>query len=295
MSDYINYIDFNATKLGGLAYEIGDYKCAFENYTKALNKLREYQGDRMQPIMMASRLAEKKEETAKKLSKGKAVLNFEVWKLSKSSFVKGTQCVKYLYLDKFKKEKRKPVSKEKQILYDQGHSFEDNFRNTEFPAGINIKEVVGNFAYFNSYTKYLLKKPERQTLYEATIIEDEVLVMCDVLIKTEEGQIDIYEVKLNSEINEAIFNDLAVQYFVCKKRFGERLNSFNLVLRAENSEPNRKILNLKSELEKQIENVNVKIQEYKQVLKNKEPVLFTGEHCNKPYECEFIDYCKNKS
>ena len=67
MSDYINYIDFNAIKLADLANEIGDYKCAVDNYSKALNRLRNYQGDRMQPIMMASEIAEKISKSTLKL------------------------------------------------------------------------------------------------------------------------------------------------------------------------------------------------------------------------------------
>src|SRR5690554_1151153 len=104
MSDYINYIDFNAIKLADLAYEIGDYKCAVDNYSKALNRLRNYQGDRMQPIMMASGIVEKINEINTKIETGKAVLKLDVWKLTKSSFVKGNQCLKYLYLDKHKKQ-----------------------------------------------------------------------------------------------------------------------------------------------------------------------------------------------
>ena len=294
MSQYTDYIDSNAIRLGDLANELGDYKCARENYSKALSRLRTYQGDKTAPVMMASELVEKINELSNKINRGHSVLNFDTWTLTKSSFIKGKQCVKYLFLDKYKKQERTPISQEKQLLFNQGHSFEDNFRNNEFPDGVNIKEVVGNFAYFNSYTKYLLNTPNKTTLYEATIIEDKVLVMCDVLIKNDEGLVDIYEVKLNTKINETIFNDLSLQYFVCKKRFGTKLKSFNLVLRTEDSEQNWKIIDLAIDLEKQIEVVKNKVEEYKQILSRNEPTIKMGEHCNKPYECEFMEYCKHK-
>ncbi|MGB2409666.1 MAG: sigma-54-dependent Fis family transcriptional regulator, partial [Paracoccaceae bacterium] len=35
--------------------------------------------------------------------------------------------------------------------------------------------------------------------------EDEVLVMCDILTKDQDGRIDVYEIKLNKELNEAIW------------------------------------------------------------------------------------------
>ena len=292
MSDYINYIDFNAIKLADLAYEIEDYKCAVDNYSKALNRLRNYQGDRMQPIMMASGIVEKINEINTKIETGKAVLKFDVWKLTKSSFVKGNQCLKYLYLDKHKKQEKTPISKEKQELFNQGHTFEELVRNNEFPDGINIKDKVGNFAYFNSYTRHLINSTNRQTIYEATIIEEEVLVMCDILVKNEDGNIHIYEIKLNTELNDAIIADLAVQYTICKKRFTSNLKSFNIVLRTEDK--NWKIENLTNNLEKLVDIVISKINDYKMILQKDEPSLLMGEHCNKPYECEFIEYCKNK-
>lgn len=294
MSDYINFIDFNSIKLANLAYEIGDYRCASQNYSKVLNRLREYQGDSIQPIMMASEIVEKIDNIITKINGSRDILRFDVWKLTKSSFVKGNQCLKYLYLDRYKKEEKTPISKEKQELFKQGHSFEELVRVNEFPNGINIKEIVSNFAYFNSYTRYLLSSKSKQILYEATIIEKEVLVMCDILVKNENNDIHIYEIKLNTECNEAIINDLSVQYTICKNRFQTNLKSFNLILRSEDKSEKWKIINLTNELDKQMDSVMERITTYKGVLQQDEPFLSMGEHCNKPYECEFIGYCKNK-
>ncbi len=294
MDDYITYIDFNSIKLADLANKIGDYKCAFVNYSKALNRLRKYQGDRMQPILMAESLVNKLSELENKIYSGNSILHFDSWKLTKSSFVKGSQCIKYLYLDKYKKQEKTPVTKEKQELFNQGHIFEDTVRNEDFPGGVNIKDKVGNFGFFNSYTKYLFNLSDSVTLYEATIIEDEVLVMCDIITKTENSDINVYEIKLNTELNEAIVSDLAVQYFICKKRFNSKLKSFNVILRTEDTSNNWKICNLSTKLEMMTDDVETKIREYKGVLTGTEPVIPMGNHCYKPYECEFIDYCKNK-
>ena len=48
MSDYIKYLDLATIELADLAFEIGDYKCALENYIRALERLNNYNGDRMQ-------------------------------------------------------------------------------------------------------------------------------------------------------------------------------------------------------------------------------------------------------
>jgi len=295
MSDYIRFIDFNTIKLADLASEIGDYQCALDNYSKALKTLRNYQGDRMQPAMMAKEIEKKINDVNSKIIDGQSILKFSKWNLTKSSFVKGNQCLKYLYLDKHKKQEKTPVSKEKQMLFNQGHTFEELVRNTDFPDGINVKESVGNFAYFSSYTKHLLNSSNRQVIYEATIIEKDVLVMCDIIVKNHDGTVEVYEVKLNSEINDAILADLEIQYVISKIRFGTNLKSFNLILRKENTNDQWEIIDLTDKLALAMEAVLAKINQYKTVLLDNEPAIPMGEHCNSPYPCEFIEYCKKTS
>ena len=215
---------------------------------------------------------------------------FSRWELTKSLFVKGNQCVKYMYLEKYKKNEKTPLSKEKMELFSKGFLFEAEFRKNEFPGGINIKDL-GEIAFLASYTSDLLKKSDSVIIYEATIIEDDVLVMCDVLTKNDD-EINIYEVKFNTQINEAIIADLSVQYFVCQKRFGNKLKSFNLVLRQTDSNPKWKIIDVTAEMETNVVEVNQKIKQLKEVFINKEPDIVMEEYCNKPYTCEFIDYCK---
>lgn len=252
-----------------------------------------YQGDRMQPAMMASDLSEKIKDSEKLLYQGKRFLKFEQWKLSKTSFVKGSQCLKYLYLDKHKKQVKTPISEETKQLFAMGHQFEDVVRDKEFPGGINVKDAVGNFAYFNSYTKYLLATQSEAIIYEATIIEQGVLVMCDVITKNANGDIDVYEIKLNTEINDAILQDLAVQYYVCSSRFGYKLNSFNLVFAKRDIEDQWVIEDYANELEERAEETAKRIELYKKTLEYQEPQIAMGEHCLKPYKCEFVEYCSN--
>lgn len=81
-------------------------------------------------------------------------MQYNSWQLSKSSFVKGNQCTKYLYLDKYKKNERTPVDKETQARFDRGHEFEDAVRNTLFPKDINIKEKVGSLFILTPNNRY---------------------------------------------------------------------------------------------------------------------------------------------
>ena len=294
MEDYIDHIDFNAIRLADLALEIGDHKCAHDNYSKALKRLRYYQGDRMQPLVMAQDLLAKIKALRDKLDENKALLYFDTWKLTKSSYVKGMQCLKYLYLDKYKKFERSPISKEKKELFDKGHSFEEAVRSELFPDGINVKERVGNFAYFNSFTGYLLAQPGKKVVYEATIIEEDVLVMCDILVRDEDGRVDVYEIKMTEGVNEAILNDLMLQYVVCRKRFKESLNSFNLILRSNDTDKGWRVEDHSEFAMSKYDHVIGRIKDHIRLLEGDEPIVRMGEHCEQPYECDFKQYCKSR-
>ena len=291
MDDYIGYLDFTAQNMAKLALELGDYECALENYIKAKDRLDKYQGDRMLPIMMAADLSKAIQEMAKKVNEGQRILYKSPWSLTKSSFVKGNQCHKYLYLEIYNRSEKTPPSKELQEIFNRGILFEKNVRNSLFQVGVNVKEKVQDFSYFNSFTIYLLGLPEQKVIFEATIIEDLVFVMCDILVQNEDNTIDIYEIKSSTNINDAILADLSVQYAICKKRFQTNLKSFNLVLRKDTADFGFEIINLTEDLDKKIDTVNDKINEFKRVLKDSEPQITMGEHCQKPYECEFKTYC----
>lgn len=290
----MNQYKSNDIKLAELAQEIGDFNCAVTYYSKELTRLRMYSGGSTYKEKATNELSLKIESLTQQMPDGKSILMYNSWALSKSAFVKGEQCVKYLYLDKYKKQEKTPFSKETLELFDKGHSFEDMVRDNGFPGGVNEKDVAGNFGFFNSYTQYLLQKSGRQVVYEATIIEDDVLIMCDILVKNDNGQVDIFEIKLNSSLNEAIQNDLSVQYLIAKKRFGDQLSTFNVILRSDDEGQAWTVSNLKNELEPNSIETDKKINLFKNVLVDGEPEIAMGDHCNKPYTCMFIDYCQKR-
>ena len=218
----------------------------------------------------------------------------ESWKLSKSSFIKGKQCAKYLFLDKHKKQEGTPPSKRLLALFRHGHEFEDRFRYSEFPEGINLRhELESSFAYYNSKTRQLLNERDQCTLFEAGIIEDDILILMDVLHKNANGTFDFYEVKLHNKISEVIWQDVRIQYYVCKQRFGLAINSFHIVHRdGENGWVTRDVL---GELEIMVQGIEIEVEEFKRVLKLKSvPDIEMGEQCRDPYLCPFVGYCKRE-
>ncbi len=286
-------MDERSIDLADVAFEIGDIELSAKLYQDALTKLRQYNGDSMAPAYMASSLVKKIAKTKQIMNNEVPILKKEYWKLSKGSYIKGLQCHKYLYLDKYKKNKRTPPSKEKLSSFEKGHSFEDHFRKTVFPIAVNVKEKLGtNFNYLNSYTKYLFSSLPDIILYEGTIIENEILVMTDVIRKNNNDSYDFYEIKSHETLNDVIWNDLSIQYYVNKSRFGNKINTFNIVLRK--NENDWQIIDLKEQLEDRIIGIETKINKLKSIVGCvDEPNIKMSNHCNSPYECEFINYCNN--
>lgn len=295
MNDYIKFIDSNSIKLGKIAFEMKDYNLSLTNYKKAVKKLKQYKGKNTYPLHLIGLLENKINEIQEEEKNGNTnsqTLDYQNWNLSKSSFVKGKQCIKYLYLDKHKKKERTPPTQKTLELFEKGHQFEDLFREQNFENGINIKENLGfNFGYFPSYTDFLLENNNKITLFEATFIENDMLIMCDVVDKIGENLYDFYEIKSHTHMQEVIWNDLTIQYFICKQKFGEKaINTFNVVLKDENNEG--KIIDAKDELEGRIGNIKSLIEKFKTVLASEEPQIEMGQHCLSPYKCDFMAYCE---
>lgn len=95
----------------------------------------------------------------------------------------------------------------------------------------------------------------------------------------------------NHLTNDAIRSDLAIQYAICKKRFGENLNSFNLILRSKEENSLCTIIDVTAEVSPKIEQVQQRLDDFKLVFENQEPTLEMGNHCMTPYECDFTNYC----
>lgn len=297
MSDYDRFIDFAAIESGDLAFAKGQFNVSTFLYDIALKRLMRYKGDRMLPIRMAGGLKEKLLDSKIALAgrPEQIPLRYRNWKLSKTSFVQGKQCLKQLYLEKYKKEEKTPADPETLALWKKGREFEDKVRKEMFPLGIDVKEAMASqWNYFCSYTDEMLRKYSEIDLFEATLIEDGILIMIDMLHQTKDKKLDLYEIKLNSELTEGILWDLSLQYCVAKKSFGDRIRTFNVVLR--DGEKSWQIVDVKDRLEEKLEETRATGKEFLEFLKDPiEPNIFMGSQCDLPYSCSFKYYCSRST
>lgn len=212
--------------------------------------------------------------------------------LSKSTYIRGLQCKKALYLNKFHPTFKTPTSPKTQILFDAGRSFEDRFRSS-FINAIDVKKILKNkFHLYSAYTKALVAKGAEINIFEAAFVHNEVLVLTDVLQQESGNKFTIYEVKNSKSLTEVIINDAALQYYVCKSVL-KNIKTFNIVLATRDG--GFQIIDVTEQLEEKMATIPANIEKLKLVLKNKKaPCVAMGVQCNKPYTCEFIAYCSKQ-
>ena len=204
----------------------------------------------------------------------------KVYLFTKTAFVRGMQCRKLIYLDKYCSKLRTPPDAETLARFKKGRDFETAFKDL-FPNAIDVKQYhkIVSEKYID-FTQTWLEKEGEVELFEAGILYDKVLVLTDVLRKNEDGH--------SEKINSAIAWDLAVQYYVCKHKL-HRINTFNVVTRVNETE--FRVEDKKEELEGKLDIVRAHIKEFEEILQGFEPDIEMGEQCQNPYTCDFIKYC----
>jgi hypothetical protein len=207
---------------------------------------------------------------------------------SKTSFIKGLQCEKQLYLYKFHYKLQDPISEETKIKFQGGHDFEDAYRAKYFPFAVDIEKIAKNRNDYAALTQKALQK-QVSDIFEATFIFDEVLVMNDVLTRNS-GQWELQEIKNSSELKPTHIQDIALQYYVTKGALQLKQMSAKLVLADENDA--YKIIDVTTEVQELQTEIAKNIHHFKQVLDESFiPKIPIGEQCTVPYQCSFFGYC----
>lgn len=224
--------------------------------------------------------------------------------LSKSTFIKGHQCLKSLYLHKKRPFLRDKLSAEQIAKFKRGHKVGDMAQQL-FPGGIDVSPKSPS-----QYQKSVIRTQEliaegQNIIYEATFQFNKVLVMLDILVKTEKGW-EAYEVKSSLNLSETYFTDAALQYYVITNS-GLDLASFSLVYvdnnytQAAETEIDVQSYFIKQEVSVEIKEkqtqIAKKIEAELQILTEAHsPKVEVGAHCFSPYNCDFLGFCwKRKS
>ena len=131
--------------------------------------------------------------------------------LSKSLFMRGLQCHKSLYLDRYQPKLRDEISHSQEAVFERGNEVGRMAQNL-FPGGIEIPYEGFSHKQQLEMTKSEISKGTT-TLYEAAFSDDDIFVKVDILRKGRKGW-EIYEVKGPTGLKDVHIPDAAIQYRV---------------------------------------------------------------------------------
>ena len=221
--------------------------------------------------------------------------------LSKSTFIRGAQCLKSLYLNKKRPFLRDRLSDAQRAVFKRGTDV-GILAQQLFPEGTNLKpRSPALYRKKVMETQNILQSERKKTLYEAAFQYNQLLVLLDILVKNHNST-KAYEVKSSLKISDTFLLDAAFQYYVIT-RSGVSLDDFFLVtlnpdyvlsdtLDIQQLFCIKSVLNEVKErqpwIEKQIEKEKEALQA------TSSPKIPIGTHCHKPYACDFIGHCWKK-
>ncbi len=217
--------------------------------------------------------------------------------LSKSTYLRGTQCTKSLYLNKHHPELKDPISDAQQAIFDKGHLIGQYAREL-FTGGVDASEGEP-FEVERSINKTQeLIHAGQQVIYEAAFEYDGVLCYMDILVKDNEGW-KAYEVKGSTNLKNYHIDDTSLQYYVITHA-GLPLEDISIVclnnayVRQGEIEPEKlfKVESVLEKVKKKQNEVEANIAVFRQVLESPDvPAVDIGPYCTDPYPCDFKGHC----
>ena len=217
--------------------------------------------------------------------------------LSKSTYMRGRQCPKALWLYKHRRELVPPVDPARQAVYDTGTEV-GLLAQQLFPGGVDCTpETPYDFAPAIAATQQAIAAG-RSVIYEAAFLHEGVLAALDILVKDADGW-KAYEVKSSTSPKEYQWHDAALQAHVIEG-CGIPLVDVSIV-HLNNSYVRQgaidvrqlfAITSVKKLVDRERPDVPARIEALKAVLQRPEPpVVDIGPHCSSPFECDFRPHC----
>lgn len=213
--------------------------------------------------------------------------------LSKSSYCRGIQCKKMLWLEKHKPEEAIDTNNER--ILEQGNDIHEiarylfgNHINIEYTENLN-QMIIDTINTIESYKDVVIT--------EASFNYKNNFCSVDILKKTN-NKYEIYEIKSSTELKDIYINDASYQYFVLTN-LGLKVDKVSLVyinnkyVRIGDLDLDE--LFIKQDITKEVielqERVKENIEEINKYVEEKEQIKEIDENCFSPYPCLFFKYC----
>ncbi|MBM4309543.1 MAG: DUF2779 domain-containing protein [Deltaproteobacteria bacterium] len=215
--------------------------------------------------------------------------------LSKSLFIKGLKCHKYLWLEKTRPELKDEISAAQEALFQSGTDVGTLARDL-FPGGVEIPYEGLSYAEQLARTAQAIADGV-PAIYEAAFSYDGIFMKADILHKTVQGW-HLYEVKSSTGMKDEYLDDISVQYYV--------LNGAGLLLTGAslvhiNNQYVRQgaidvhglfaIQDITARVIKKQPFVTEQAAAMRSMLQADMPCIDIGPQCTDPYECMYTGYC----
>ena len=218
--------------------------------------------------------------------------------LSKSTYIKGLQCEKALYLTKKHPYLRDKLSIEQRAKFQRGTDV-GILAHQYYPGGVNMSpNSPSQFPKKVVETMQNLNDPAINVMYEAVFQYNDTLVMVDLLVR-EGDQWRAIEVKSSLKLSPTYYNDAALQYYVLHG-CGVPLSDFLLMhLNADYVRQGEidvkqlfKLVSVIDYAKEQEHLIAANVERLKNVVALPHaPQVAVGEHCHEPYNCDFLGHC----
>jgi hypothetical protein len=215
--------------------------------------------------------------------------------LSKSSYLRGLQCPKSLYLLKRHPELRDEIPEATQARLSSGTDVGILARDL-FPGGTEVPFDGASLQGQVEKTKKLIQG-DATVLYEPAFSHDGVFVKVDILRKARSAW-ELYEVKSSTEVKDVHLPDGAIQAYVVRGA-GLPLSKVNIV--HINNEYVRKgaleveklfsVTDITGDISGGDADIRKNLNSLREALRGGIPDVPIGEQCSDPYECDFTGYC----
>lgn len=216
--------------------------------------------------------------------------------LSKSTYMRGRQCPKALWLYKHHRELMPPPDAGKQAIFSSGTAV-GLLAQGLFPGGVDCTPAsYYEFEQSVIDTQAAIARGER-VIYEAAFMRDDVLAAMDILVLTDEGW-KAYEVKGSTGVKDVYVNDAALQSYVIEGSVPlvdvsiVHLNNRYVKEGPIDVQGLFTIASVKERVDRERVYVPARIAALKAVLLLPEaPVIDIGPQCDTPYHCDFNAHC----
>ncbi len=215
--------------------------------------------------------------------------------ISKSKYLAGLQCLKYLWYKVNASEEIPGPDFTAQFIFNQG-MLVGEYAKKLYPGGIDLGKI-GDLKEQLVKTSELLS--ERKPLFEASCSSGCVYSRADILVPADTDRWDIIEVKSSTQLKEDYIYDVSFQKY-CLDRAGVKIrkcylaNINNQYIRKGDINPGQlfKKTDITVEVGEFLIGIEDRIEEMLEVVaRTSPPEILIGKHCNEPYSCPLKDRC----